>query len=201
MTERFVVFDTEYASWKGFLTAPEEERKKAEIVQIAALKINLRDLSVADRFNVYVKPRFAPKLTDYFIALTGITDEQLEREGISFPEAYRLFKQFVDRLPCYSHAWTETPDSLADGRVFGYNLDLFGLKDGLPPDYRNIAPWFKQKYREKGINVAKQSSGQIAAILGAENELAALGLNEHNAFYDVSSILIGLKRLGFDKTV
>lgn len=65
MTEQFIVFDTEYASWQGFLDAPEEEKKKAEIVQIAALKINSRDLSVAEKLNLYVKPRFAPKLTDY----------------------------------------------------------------------------------------------------------------------------------------
>lgn len=77
MTEQFIVFDTEYASWQGFLNAPEEEKKKAEIVQIAALKINSRDLSVAEKLNLYVKPRFAPKLTDYFINLTGITDELL----------------------------------------------------------------------------------------------------------------------------
>ena len=87
MTEQFIVFDTEYASWQGFLNAPEEEKKKAEIVQIAALKINSRDLSVAEKLNLYVKPRFAPKLTDYFINLTGITDELLAQEGIPFPEA------------------------------------------------------------------------------------------------------------------
>ena len=28
MTEQFIVFDTEYASWQGFLDAPEEEKKK-----------------------------------------------------------------------------------------------------------------------------------------------------------------------------
>ena len=82
MTEQFIVFDTEYASWQGFLDAPEEEKKKAEIVQIAALKINSRDLSVAEKLNLYVKPRFAPKLTDYFINLTGITDERLQTEGV-----------------------------------------------------------------------------------------------------------------------
>ena len=37
MTEQFIVFDTEYASWQGFLDAPEEEKKKAEIVQIATI--------------------------------------------------------------------------------------------------------------------------------------------------------------------
>ena len=41
MSEQFIIYDTEYASWQGFLTAPEQEKKKAEIVQIAALKVNL----------------------------------------------------------------------------------------------------------------------------------------------------------------
>ena len=99
MTEQFIVFDTEYASWQGFLNAPEEEKKKAEIVQIAALKINSRDLSVAEKLNLYVKPRFAPKLTDYFINLTGITDELLAQEGIPFPEAMHKADNGMINIP------------------------------------------------------------------------------------------------------
>ncbi len=111
MTEQLIIFDTEYASWQGFLTAPEAEKKKAEIVQIAAVKVNLPDLSVAENLNLYIKPHFTPRLTEYFINLTGITDALLEQEGLPFPEAYRRFKQFAGRLPCYSHGW-----SLASGR-------------------------------------------------------------------------------------
>ena len=201
MTEQFIVFDTEYASWQGFLDAPEEEKKKAEIVQIAALKINSRDLSVAEKLNLYVKPRFAPKLTDYFINLTGITDELLAQEGIPFPEAYARFKRFAGGLPCYSHAWQPDDDRIADGKVIGCNLDMFGIKDNSPLDCRNIAGWFKQAYRKNGICVEKQSSGQIAKLLGLEDEIRALGLDEHNAFYDVHSILAGLRHLGFAQTI
>lgn len=201
MTEQFIIFDTEYASWQGFLNAPEEEKKKAEIVQIAALKINLNNLSVAEKLNLYIKPCFAPKLTDYFINLTGITDELLAQEGLPFPEAYARFKQFAGRLPCYSHAWQPDDDGIADGKVIGYNLDMFTIKDDSPLDYRNIAGWFKQAYRKNGIFVEKQSSGQIAKLLGLEDEIRALGLDEHNAFYDVHSILAGLRHLGFAETI
>lgn len=161
MTEQFIVFDTEYASWQGFLDAPEEEKKKAEIVQIAALKINSRDLSVAEKLNLYVKPRFAPKLTDYFINLTGITDELLAQEGIPFPEAYARFKRFAGGLPCYSHAWQPDDDRIADGKVIGCNLDMFGIKDDSPLDCRNIAGWFKQAYRKTAYSSKNSLPGKL----------------------------------------
>lgn len=197
MTEQFIIFDTEYASWKGFLTAPEAEKKKAEIVQIAAVKVNLPDLSVAEKFNLYIKPHFTPRLTEYFINLTGITDALLEQEGLPFPEAYRHFKQFAGSLPCYSHGWSSASGSTADGIVIGYNLEMFGIADDSPLDYRNIADWFKQAYAQKNIPIECQASGQIAKLLGLEAQLKELGLDEHNAFYDVHSILAGLRFLGF----
>ena len=76
-----------------------------------------------------------------------------------------------------------------------------GIKDDSPLDCRNIAGWFKQAYRKNGIFVEKQSSGQIAKLLGLEDEIRALGLDEHNAFYDVHSILAGLRHLGFAETI
>ncbi len=201
MTKQFVLYDTEYASWSGFLTAPEQEKKKAEIVQIAALKINLSDLSIADKTNIFIKPYFTPKLTDYFIRLTGLTDQLLDKEGISFPEAYQKFKRFVGHLPCYAHAWSNDNDNLADGKVIRYNMEMFGLKDNDEPDYRNIAKWFKQKYQETGLNIKSQCSGEIVKLLHLEEQLKDLKLDTHNALFDVYSILIGLRHLGFNMIV
>lgn len=198
MSEQFIIYDTEYASWQGFLDAPENEKKKAEIVQIAALKVNLTDLSVEQELNLYIKPHFIPRLTDYFINLTGITDELLAKKGIPFPEAYRQFKQFAGKLPCYSHSWAPG-DALADGKVIGYNMEMFGLQDPAMPDYRNIADWFKRTYHEKNIPIERQASGQIAKLLGCSEELSRLGLDEHNALYDVYSILCGLRHLQFNR--
>ena len=59
--------------------------------------------------------------------------------------------------------------------------------------YRNIAPVFKQLYADNEIDVKSQSSGQIAEILNLGENIKNLGLNQHNAFYDVYSILVGLK--------
>lgn len=196
MTEQFVVFDTEYASWKGFIDLPPDDkrRQKAEIVQIAALKVNLNDLNVAEEFNCYVKPCFEPKLTEYFTNLTGITDELLAAEGTDFLTAYGRFLHFAGNLPCYSHAWGQ---KAADETVIRNNLQLWQFPYAKEPDYRNIAPWFAQRYKELGLPVAKQSSGQIGKLLGLDKEIAHLNLDEHNALYDVYSILLGLRKLKF----
>lgn len=193
---QFVIFDTEYASWDGFLTAPEAEKKKAEIVQIAALKVEAGSFIVIEELNLYVKPRFEPKLTDYFVKLTGLTDELLAHEGNSFDMAYEKFKRFAGTLPCYSHNWLDMEDRISDGKIMGYNLELWHIIDTNEPDYRNIAPWFKQQYEKKEIAIARQSSGEIAKLLGCTDNLPA-GLDTHNALYDVYSILAGLKKLKF----
>ncbi len=196
MSQQFIIYDTEYASWKGFIDLPidDEKRKKAEIVQIAALKINLDDLSIADEFNCYIKPHFEPNLTEYFTNLTGLTDELLDREGTDFMTAYGRFLHFAQKLPCYSHAWGQKQ---ADELVIRNNLEMWQMENLPEPDFRNIAWWFDEKYKQLNMNITKQSSGQIGKILGLDKEIAHLNLDEHNALYDVYSILLGLRKLGF----
>lgn len=196
MPEQFIIFDTEYASWEGFISLPldDERRKKAEIVQIAALKINLNDLSVAEEFNCYIKPYFEPKLTQYFTKLTGITDELLATEGTDFLSAYGRFLHFTGGRPCYSHAWGQ---DAADEIVIRNNLKLWKFPYAKEPQYRNIAKWFAQRYKTLGFPIERQSSGQIGKLLGLDKEIAHLNLDEHNALYDVYSILLGLRKLGF----
>jgi len=192
----FVLFDTEYTSWKGCLENGRADWQKKEIVQIAALKIDGR-LQVVGEFNVYVKPQINPVLSDYFIDLTGITNEKLAAEGVGFSDAYARFKVFAGDYVCYSHAWGASADSLADGDVMNENLQYNRLADNQPPVYRNIAPWFKQRYAEEGIDIKSQCSGDVARLLGCEKAVENMGLGVHNAFYDVYSVLSGLRLLGF----
>ena len=195
----FILFDTEYTSWKGCLENGRADWQKKEIVQIAALKID-NHLQVESEFNVYVKPEINPVLSDYFIDLTGITNEKLTAEGIPFYEAYARFKAFAEGCICYSHAWGAPSGSLADGEVMNENLQYHRLIDDNTPVYRNIAPWFKQRYAEEGINIKSQCSGEVARLLGCERAIQDLGLNVHNAFYDVYSVLSGLRFLNFPVT-
>ena len=78
-------------------------------------------------------------------------------------------------------------------------LKIYNIEDNAQPNYKNIAFWFRDKYKQENINIKKQSSGEIADLLGLSENMKRIGLQPHNAFYDVYSILEGLKYLGWNK--
>ena len=188
----FIIFDTEYTSWQGCQQNGWRGNRKKEIVQIAALKIS-DTLDVLEQFNVLCKPTINPVLSDYFTNLTHITNEMINKNGKSFSQAYKEFENFVGTNICYSHAWGADFLNESDGAVIKENLYLYGLQPNKNITYRNIAPVFAQLYEKNHIVVQSQSSGQIVSVLGIKQKLDNLGLDTHNAFYDVYSILEGLK--------
>lgn len=194
----FVIFDTEYIADKGMKEEGFCGWQNREVIQIAALKVNNK-LDVVDKLNLYVKPKLHNEIPQYFVDLTGIDDEIMRKEGVAFDEAYNVFKDFVGKDICYSHGWSFNQYNDGDGEVMREMLTTYNMTDENQPNYQNIAYWFRDKYKEKGINVETQSSGEIATILGKDNELKQLCLQIHNAFYDVYSILIGLRELGFNQ--
>lgn len=194
----FVLFDTEYIADKGFLEEGFDGWKNREIIQIGALKIS-DDLQILDSFNYYIKPKKHKYISDYFSKLTGITNDFMAEQGQDFPLVYNRFKAFVGECKCYSHGWSFEPGNDSDGDVVREMLNYYKIEDFHQPVYKNIAFWFREQYQKKNIKISKQSSGEIAALLGLSDELEKLHLQPHNALYDVYSIWIGLKYLGFEE--
>ena len=213
----FVIYDTEYVLDKGLFEAPEDYREsfvagalknRPEIIQIAAIKIG-SDLEVKDRFNAYCRLKLHPCVRKYFSDLTGITDDFLAKNGVDFPSAYDDFKKFSAGLAAYSNSIKDYADPVADGNMMRATLSVYRpLPDESEPEYKNIGSWFHAEFVRRGIapsGAAKDHimSGELAKYFGAEDEISRLGLDlggalgAHNAFYDVYSILAGLRKLGF----
>ena len=188
----FVIFDTEYTSWKGCQENGWHGNQKREIVQISALKVS-DTLDIIDEFTSLCKPLVNPLLSDYFTNLTHITNAQIEKEGRMFKEVFTDFVAFAGNNICYSHGWGADYFNKSDGEIIKENLTLYNLPMKKNVKYRNIAPIFKHLYEKNKIKVKSQSSGQIAEILGLSENMKKLQLNPHNALYDVYSILEGLK--------
>ncbi len=132
-----VVFDTEYTAWEGSnargWSRPGEHR---EIVQIGAVKLAREPgLGEVDTFDLLVRPRINPRLSDYFIALTGITQADVESRGLPFAEALDAFAAFVDDTVGAVFSFGN------DQWVVAENCRLNGipypLDDGL---FRNVGP-------------------------------------------------------------
>ena len=92
-----VVFDLEFTAWDGSLQAgwsrPGEHR---EIVAFGAVKLwNTTSLPEVDHFFCLVCPNINPSLSDYFIALTGISQSDLNLKGVTFAEGLQKFNTFI----------------------------------------------------------------------------------------------------------
>ena len=188
----FVIFDTEYTTWPGCQECGWHGHQKREIVQLAAIKVS-RDLRVLGALNLLCRPTVNPILSDYFIGLTGITNEMVQKQGMSFQKAYRCFLDFVGDSPCLSHGFGRPWTDESDGTIVAENLKINKIIPEKAPHYYNIGAWFQKQYERQGIQNPPKSSGQIVKVLGLESQIKKLGLDEHNALYDVYSILIGVQ--------
>lgn len=194
----FIIFDTEYIADKGQYEQGFNGWKNREVIQIAAIKVS-DDLRVEDKLDFYTLPVRHPDIPPYFINVTGITNEIMRARGVNFIKAYQAFAKFAQNLNCYSHGWGAPADDQCDGAVLNETLNYYKCKTAAIT-YFNIAPWFKFQYARNGLSITRQASGEIASLLGLEQNLLDLDLSPHNAFYDVHSILEGLKRFGFTQS-
>ena len=187
----FVIFDTEYTSWKGCQEHGWHGTHKKEIVQIAALKVS-DELEVLVEFNQLCQPKINPVLSDYFVNLTHIQNEDIQREGAPFEKAFANFRAFVGKDICFSHGWGADYYHKSDGAIIDENLELNHLSQKNDLTYYNVAAIFKELYQKNNIDIKSQASGEIATLLGIEDELSDLHLKPHDALYDVYSIYAGL---------
>jgi inhibitor of KinA sporulation pathway (predicted exonuclease) len=89
------ILDLEYTAWDGSAqrhwSQPWEWR---EIVQIGLLLVDAgRAFAIQDEIELLVRPQRNPVLSDYFVALTGITQSRLEA-AVPFDEALAALSAF-----------------------------------------------------------------------------------------------------------
>ena len=99
-----IIFDTEYTTWENAKDCDwSEQWMEKEIVQIAAVKVNIDNMEILAEFASLVKPVINPLLSDCFIQLTGIDNTNVKNNGVSFKDAYKSFCDFAEDLECFVH--------------------------------------------------------------------------------------------------
>jgi inhibitor of KinA sporulation pathway (predicted exonuclease) len=92
-----IIMDLEWTSWEGarwrHWSGPGEEM---EIVQIGAVRLaDTPELDETGAFEMLIRPRINSTLDPYFTALTGITQDQLDRDGVDLKQALDQFVEFI----------------------------------------------------------------------------------------------------------
>lgn len=209
-TDQFIIYDTEYTSWKGCNENGWDPKKRQyrEIVQIGAIKVDSKSLDILDSFSEFIRPRINPKLSKYFKELTGIKQLDVD-EADEFDVVLERFIKWIDNLPCYSYG--------ADHERLYENLDLLNLDDNVElysnkggigcipysDEVREVKSkpmkvnLLKIKFhnlreilKKYGIKTENYNSGTLTRHFGVEPSYEA-----HNALNDVKVILDALRLL------
>jgi hypothetical protein len=173
-----VVFDLEFTAWEGSLargwSRPFELK---ETVQLGAVKLDARTLKTVGEFEMLVRPRVNPHLSDYLIALTGISNKAMERRGVDFAVAYRAFLDFAGGSATFAFG--------RDDQIFRDNMRLYGLGMPMLP-YTNVIPWFARH----GVDLSGKHACDVAAAAGANFDG-----RPHDALSDAHSVALGIAAL------
>lgn len=180
LPRRFVILDTEYTAWEGSLerqwSGPGEDR---ELVELAAIRVEASSLAEIGSFRRLVRPRLRPRLSGYFVRLTGISQAELDADGLDASEAIAAFVGWAgaDALYCFGR----------DDFVIRQNVNLYGLDPTMfPHAVEDIRPVFAAH----GIDMVGLSSGTCTRAFGVEPTLSA-----HSGLNDARTILSALRLL------
>lgn len=169
-----VVYDLEYTTWEGARerrwSGPDEHR---EVVQVGAVR-----LEDGAELSLLVKPHLNPGLSAYFTDLTGITQDQVDRHGMDFPEA-------LDRLADFA-AGADLASNGADEGVLRENCALTGCAFPFDGRCRDLAPLLA----EAAGAPSQVISCDLAATFGLTADQRA-----HDALGDARQVVQVLRHL------
>ncbi|KAB8165772.1 exonuclease [Streptomyces sp. 3MP-14] len=181
-----VALDLEFTTWEGAVegdwSGPGQLR---EIVQIGAVRLG-EDLSVREEFEVLVRPVANPRLSPYFCALTGIRQEDVDRDGL--PPAQALGDLFAFCAGGVALSYGN------DMMVLGENVGWARARGEVPRHgfldaaFLNIRPWLNALAPE----TAATNSGGLWKALGLARPSDGA---EHSALFDAHSLAAALRHL------
>ena len=190
LPDQFIIFDTEYTAWEG-----SQQRKWSlpnehmELVQIGALKVkkNNKKIEIIDYIKITIKPRINNILSDYFIKLTGITNEEVENDGIDFIDGIKKFIDFCDCMNMYSYG--------DDYEIFEVNMNLYNLSSNFFLwKYKNKSFDIRDFFEKHNIDTNKYSSGGVYKSLDLKVENESI----HDPLFDCMSMFITIKKIYYN---
>ena len=173
---RIAILDLEYTAWNGSAARQwAEPWEWREIVQIGCVIADASNgFAIADAFEVMVQPNRNPELSEYFIALTGISQSQLEEHGVALPEALFGLDEFTKNAECIVF-------NGIDGEVLRENCAFHGV----------TAPWPMERMldfrpllsRTLDLPAHQLVSSDLPALAGV-----AIAGRAHSALHDCHAI-------------
>ena len=206
-----VLFDSEVTAWEGSasrnwlgLVPGTRKHEAREIIQIGALRVLIHEggqseaveslwLQQGPALRFFVKPTLNPSLSPYISRLTGITQRQVDEEGVDLLTGAKLLQEFVANSSAGPCACVPVLSWGDDFSMVEQNARLLGR--ALPPDVaamRDLTSDVRDIFAGAGINISGYTSGTIHRHPAIS---AATAGHVHDAGWDTRSVLLALQAL------
>lgn len=192
LPDTFIIFDTEFTAWEGSMEREwSGENEYTELVQISAFRIKKKDnnIAITKKLDIYILPRINRNLSNYFIELTGITQETIDKRGLPFKQAMAIFYRFCkdekdEKYPLYSMG--------NDYHIIKENLRLNSINKKSrfykwEKKFHDITPFFSPY-----VDTKLYSSG---TLYRAFKIIPNSKVDIHNASWDCLSLFLSLKKV------
>lgn len=186
---QYIVLDMEWNQpWPGSYAAKQvlPVEIHGEIIQIGAVRL-LENGTVADEFQVLVRPKYYKKLNSRVSKLTGLHDATLKEKGLPFPEALERFRRWIGG-ECIFLTW-----GFDDIRILEDNILLH---DGEPD-------WITKWYNAQMIFNAQLGGGSSQKALSTAMEMIGIEPSRpaHDALGDAYHTALICSRLDLKRGV
>jgi inhibitor of KinA sporulation pathway (predicted exonuclease) len=175
-----ILFDTEYTTWEGAQarkwSGPNEYK---EIVQIGAIAVETETFTEKESLLLFIRPVKNPTLSQYFIDLTHITQDEVDQQGVTYADALVAFERWARGRQLFS--WGRDIDVMEE------NAKLLGID--FPFD-TSVGGDIRPLFTRRGIEVEQYMSSTIPRAFGEEPPP-----DGHNALNDARSIAQALRAL------
>lgn len=162
-----IVFDLEATCWEG--CRPDE---KMETIEIGAVRLEA-DLSVPSEFDLLVKPKAEPALTDFCRKLTGIRQPDVDAAA-PFPRALDDFSAWIGGRPFRLASWS------------GY--DVAQLRWDCARHGRALPAKLERHIDLQALYARRRKSAPVSMAEALEREGLALQGRLHGALDDARNI-------------
>lgn len=172
---QYIVLDMEWnQAWPGSAAARAMPGLHGEIIQIGAVRL-LADQTVADEFQILVRPRFFRRLNKMISTLTGIKEARLKAEGVPFPEAVARFQDWCGEESVFL-AW-----GFDDAAIMRDNLRVHRLSDSWTARWYNAQMIFNAQTDGSTCQRALKTAMEMLDIPTSRPAHDALGDAYHTA--------------------
>ncbi len=159
------------------------------VAQVGAVKLGLEgDFAILDRYKAYIRPidRFGEQyaLDPFFTALTGVTEENIEAEGISLQDAIAGLDRFSDG----ARLWSWGKDEL---NMMAISCYVAGIQPSIPAHRFDNAVKLLLAAGMPIEDLAKTPSDKLSDYYGVQHP----PLRGHDALDDALSISYTLQHL------